>query len=669
MIIDPTQNMMNGLGMGTGTELSSISASGAYKFPNPFFDIASEYIPRDLRQVFEFAEYMFLTCGTYRSAARKVVRYFLTEIIIEGESEDEREEYKNFLDNELHLMTQLADIGDDYMCYGNVFVSLYFPFDRFLICPKCHTEYHVETIKYKFSLKDKSFECECKNADCQYKGVFDRQDRRSMDRKRLRLKRWNPKLIRLRYHHISGEIEYYMELEPIFMKKLEDGNPFYINRCPWEILECASSSKSGEVPLFKFDSKSIYHLHESTLAGLYIRGWGIPPIMPNFKLAYYIQVLRRYDEAIAFDFIVPYRVMYPDLGSSAGTSGIDALQATQMALFNANLQQMIASHRKNITDIQASPFKIGYQMIGGEAKALAPKDNIALAIDELLNAVGFPAELYKGTLQIQAMPVALRLFEKTWGTLVDGYNDLLSWIISSISKNFNWGDVTGTLRSVTLADDVERKALSLQAAAGMDISKATAYRPLGIDFMEEQRKVIDEQKKIMELQQEAQEEQQMQESGQGGSAEGSAGGAGAPTDNATPGDVAAQGKQIAEQLLLQTPESLRRGELIKIKQSNPTLHAIVMQEMNNMRQEMSRQGQAAMMDQAKQQGGGMKAAEDVRELFKNLPSPLGISVLVAAQLSDVDRKYMKKIAVDVGKNIKGAKEAFSFVHRRLMGWD
>ncbi|MFC1453982.1 hypothetical protein ACFLQL_02255, partial [Verrucomicrobiota bacterium] len=427
MIVDQTQNMITG----SGAELSGISQSGANKFPNPFFDIASEYVPRDLRQVFEFAEYMFLTCGTYRSASRKVVRYFLTEIIIEGESEDEREEYKNFLANELHLLTELADIGDDYMCYGNCFVSLYFPFDRFLICPKCKTEYHVETVKYEWKLKDKTFEVQCKNPDCKFKGVFERQDRRSMDRSRLRLKRWNPKLIRLRCHHISGEIEYYMELEATFMTKIEEGNPFYINRTPWEIIECAAGSKAGEVPLFKFDSKSIYHLHESTLAGLPIRGWGIPPIMPNFKLAYYIQILRRYDEAIAFDFIVPYRVMYPDQGGAAGSSGIDALQATQSALFNANLQQMIAAHRKNVTDIQASPFKIGYQMIGGEAASLAPKENIAQALDELLNAVGFPAELYKGTLQIQAFPVALRLFEKSWGILVDGYNDLLSWIISS----------------------------------------------------------------------------------------------------------------------------------------------------------------------------------------------------------------------------------------------
>ena len=44
---------------------------------------------------------------------------------------------------------------------------------------------------------------------------------------------------------------------------------------------------------------------------------------------------------------------------------------------------------------------------------------------------------------------------------------------------------------------------------------------------------------------------------------------------------------------------MRRGELIKIKHSNPTLHALVIQEMDALRQSMASQGQAAMMQQAK----------------------------------------------------------------------
>ena len=43
-------------------------------------------------------EYIYLCMGTYRSASRRVVRYFLTEIDITGESEDERDNIQELLE-------------------------------------------------------------------------------------------------------------------------------------------------------------------------------------------------------------------------------------------------------------------------------------------------------------------------------------------------------------------------------------------------------------------------------------------------------------------------------------------------------------------------------------------------------------------------------------------
>lgn len=636
---------------------SAITRSGAGKFPNPFFDIASEYVPRNLRQIFEWSEYLYLTYGTYRTAARKVVRYFLTEVVLEGQTESERDQYQDFLDNDLHLLAQLAQIGDDFMVYGNVFVSIYFPFDRLLICPECETRFHIDTIKYKFNLKKTEFTCTCPK--CEYDGAMKHLDIRSMDKSKVRLIRWDPKQIRMRCHDISGEIEYYLELDQRFVQKLAEGNRFYLNSTPWSMIESCSKAKGSEQPLYLFDSSSIYHMKESSLAGLPIKGWGIPPILPNFKLAYYIQLLRRYDEAVALDFIVPFRVLHPTQAAPGG-AGTDPLQTMSMESFVAKMSKLVANKRKNLTDIQVSPFPIGYQMFGGEAKALAPKDSIAQAMDELLNAVGFPAELYRGSLSIQAFPVALRLFEKTWGSLVDGYDDLISWILERISKYFMWGDITGSLRSVTLADDIERKALALQAAAGQDISKGTAYKPLGINYLEEQRKVVDEQKEIQKLQQEAMEEQEAAQMVPGGGQQQQAGPGGAP--GATPGDVHSQAKDLAYQLVTQTPETLRRGELIKIKHSNPTLHALVLQEMDALRQELSRQGQAMMLQQA-------KMASDDSDVRVNgagsLPSPMALGLLINTQVLDYSRSDMRKLAVDIG--IPGVREAFSFIFKKLNG--
>lgn len=644
------------------SSFSGITKSGLGKYPNPFCDIASEYVPRDLNTIFEFAEYLYLTFGTYRTASRRVVRYFLTELDLEGESDNERKEFEDFLNDDLHIMQVLADIGDDFMVYGNVFVSIYFPFDRYLTCPSCGVAYHVSTIDYNFKPSAKAFYADCPGCGGQ-KLEFIHNDRRSPDKKGINIVRWNPKNMKIRVHPISGKMEYWMQLDKQFVQNLRDGKPFYLDQTPWSMIEAAcddSGGNKGEL-LFKFNDDAIYHFKDSSLAGIPIQGWAIPPIMPNFKQAYYIQLLRRYDEAIALDFTVPFRILYPE--QNRGLQGNDPLQTMNMGNFVSHMKNLVEKKRKNITDIQVAPYQIGYELIGGEAQSLTPKDSIAQALDELLNAIGFPAELYKGSLTIQAFPVALRLFEKTWGALVGDMNDWLSWMMVRVSRHLMWGrGITGKLRSVTLADDIERKALSLQAAAGMDISKSTAYKPLGIDYMEEQRRVVEEQETIAALQQEAMERQQAMQMGMGtqppaGGAEGGPGG----SPGATPGDVHEQGKQLAQQLLFNTPDTQRRGELIKIKHSNPTLHAIVTQEMDNIRQELSSQGKTMLMQEAKTASADMEEA-------KSLPSPMAVGLLISDQVCGYNRGDLMKMAMQIKRGDTGAREAFHFVYGKTRGW-
>jgi len=569
--------------------------TGSEKFSNPFYDIASDYVPRNIYDTFRWAEYLYVTMGTYKSAARKVVRYFLTDIDFTDASEQEQEKYKNFMYKDLHIMTQLAEIGDEFSVYGNVFVSIIFPFDRMLECPICGTQYHCSTIDYRFDLKNLVFSGECPK--CGKEVNFNRKDIPSMEKKRVRIRRWNVKDIRIRVHAISGRMEYFLQLPSKFVSQVRDGNHFDINETPWSMLQAIS--RSSGVVLYKFDEGGVYHLKEVTLSGFDIQGWGIPPVISNFKLAYYIQLMRKYDEAISFDFITPFRVIFPQAQSGPN---MDPLQTMNMSQFVARAEEMIARRRKDPTSIQIAPFPIGYQMLGGEGKQLAPKENVQMATDELLNAVGFPAELYKGTLSVQAAPLALRLFERTFGALVDGYNDLIAWMLDKISNYFNWDSVSGQLRSVTLADDLERKGVVLQAAAGQDISKQTAYRSMGIDYMDEQKKVVEEQTKIQEIQQKAMEDQQASQApgpGGGGDPMMASGPGGQP--GATPGDVRDQAAQLANQMLTQMTETQRRSELIKIKHSNPTLHALVKQFMAEQRQMAATQGQQMVL----QQGGPM----------------------------------------------------------------
>jgi hypothetical protein len=625
------------------------------KYPNPFCDIASEYMPTSVYEMFDLAEYLWNTMPPFREISCRVVRYFLTEIELEGGDDNEREEFKLFLDENLNLVRELGAIGDDFLCYGQSFFSINFPFDRFLMCPDCGTQYKSGLIQQKFKAdpRDPSYEAVCPKCDDGRFKRFIRVDRRSPDKSRVRVNRWNPRHIKIEFHPISKSKRFYLDLsaDGVFAQKIREGNEFMLNEAPWPIIKtcCAGSNL-----LFQFSKDKVYHLGAPTLAGMYFHGWSVPPLLSSFKLAYYIQLMRRFDEAMILDYIVPFRVMYPE-NTAAGQ---DSLMAFNMGSFVNELKQMVARKRKNITDIQIAPFKIGYQLLGGEAKMFSPKENILQSSNELLNNCGYPAELYNGTLNWQVMPVALRMFERRWGDLVYGLNAATNWLIQECAKHYGWSkEISGKLRSVTLADDLERKALALQGAAGGDISKGTAYSAFGMKFEEEQGRVLEEQRMIAKLQQEAQEEDQAQQLGGGQGGDPAQQGGYQPSME----DIRSQAQSLATQLLFQVPEGQRRSQLMKIKQTNPTLHALVIQSMDEQRRQMASQGQQMLMQQNQQAaaaGQQVKTAAD-------MPSMLSIGILVQDQAISYTRKELRKIACDVRK--PGVDKAFSMIYGMITG--
>jgi len=577
----------------------ALSQSGAEKFPNPFFDMASEYVPTNINEMFDWGEYIYSNFGTYRTVCNRVVRYFITELVLDGGDKAIRESFKEYLEDDLDILNFLAACGDDFLAYGNAFVSVIPPFIRLLQCRGCGTQIKEDVFPGKFNAKlDKnnkpSYTGTC--AKCGTKGTWTISNVQDSNKKRVYLKTWSPRDMTLKVHPITGHIEYYLKLDPKFVTQIKKGDRFTLSETPWELVVAACTGDS----LFKFSEGSIYHIKNRALTGLKIDGWGVPPLLANFKLCYYIQLLRRYDEAIAFDYILPFRMVSP---SQTGNSANDTLFNMGLGGFAQQMQSVINKRRQDPTSIAIAPFPVNYQAHGGEGASLAPKDHIASAVDELLNSMGFPADLFKGSLQIQAFPVALRIFERTWGHIVAEYNGLVKWVIESLCNTFDYGKIKGSLRSVTLADDVERKAIFMQLSSGMKISDETSLSPYGIDFLEEQKKIVEEQRAVQELQQQAMEEQEAAAMGEQGAA-GASGEEGAPGGEvgATPGDVQEQAKQKAQELLFQIPETQRRGELVRIKHSNPTLHAMVKQEMANIRQQMMSDGYAQQQQQMMQGG-------------------------------------------------------------------
>jgi len=612
------------------------------RFPDPFCDVASLSMPESIQTALRWSEYIMNANGPYRQAIDRVVSYFITDVEIQdiGENKtgrEEKEKYQTFLSETLSIKNVLKTVGMDYMTYGNSFTSLIIPFRRYLFCPKCALEMPLDRVHNSdacaFSWQNFQFHATCPN--CKYVGPWKHIDRRSGDTGHISVKRWSPHEIDLLWDPYTGECSYVWKIPEDYRTLIKQGHLHHLERASWEVIQAIKDGKN-----LMFDKGVVFHLREDALAGMRNRGWGISRILANFRQAWYYQILQRYNEAVALDYVIPFRVITPAPRGGDGQSS-DPVHTINLSSFTARVNAMIRARRTDPARWNVLPFPVNYQALGGDAQQLAPRELLDQGLETLLKCIGMPVELFNGTLTLQAAPAALRLFEANWSHLPHNMNLFLNELASSLSRVMSWEPVNAKLVRVTHADDLNRQMAKLQLMQGQQISKSTGLASVGLDYKDEIKQMLEEEKIYAEeqerMQAEMQQAQQMKDmsqspdmtagvgntgagaTGMPAPAQGGAPAGGVPgqmpspvdqflsqRQNApnvprTPEDLQQQAQLIANQLL-SMPESVKDSELIKLKRSDATMHALVTSIIDDIRQQARSQGGAMMMAQQFGQG-------------------------------------------------------------------
>jgi len=516
-------------------------------------------------------------------------------------------------------------------CYGNSFTTLLVPFRRYLSCKKCGLEMPLSQVYNKpaCAFKWQNFQFHAKCPQCNYTGEWAHIDRRTSDTADLKLKRWSPHEIELLWDPYTDDVRYVWRIPEDYRTLIKQGHLHHLERASWEVIQAIKDNKN-----LMFDKDVVFHLREDSLAGLRNRGWGISRILANFRQAWYVQILMRYNEAVALDYVIPFRVITPaPRGGDAQSS--DPVHTINLSSFTSRVQAMLRARRSDPARWNVLPFPVNYQALGGDASQLAPKELIDQGLDTLLKCIGMPVELFNGTLTMQAAPAALRVFEANWAHLPHNLNRFLGYVAEQVAKIKSWEPAAVTLTRVTHADDLNRQMAKLQLMMGGQISKSTGLKSVGLDYDEETKRTLEEERIYAEeqakMQKEMEQSQQMDSLTQpaqmtggvgdtGASASGAppAGPGGAPPNPVdqfllqrqnspnvprTPDDLQAQAQLIAQQLM-SLPESQKDSQLIKLKRADPTMHALVKSIIADIRQQAQTQGGAMLLQQQYGAGGG-----------------------------------------------------------------
>jgi hypothetical protein len=611
------------------------------RFPDPFCDVASLSMPESIQTALRWCEYIMNANGPYRQAIDRVVSYFITDVEVSDLGEntigrEEKEKYRVFLEETLGIKTVLKTIAMDMLTYGNSFTSLIVPFRRYLSCKKCGFEAPLskvfKTAAYNFKWEEFDFHASC--PQCRYSGKFNHIDRRSSE-EGLRIKRWSPHEIDILWDPYSEECSYVWKIPEDYRNLIKAGHLHHLEHASWEVIQAIKDGKN-----LMFDKDVIYHAKEDALSGMRNRGWGISRVLVNFREAWYYQILKRYNEAIALDYVIPFRVITPAPRGGDPASG-DPVHSINLGSFASRVQAMLRARRVDPARWNVLPFPVQYQALGGDATALAPTDLLNQSFDTLMKCIGMPVELMNGTLSFQAAPAALRLFEANWSHLPHALNNFLRNLGQTLSRIQSWEPVSIKLQRVTHADDLNRQMAKLQLMQGQMVSKTTGLKSVGLDYEEETKRMLEEERIYAEeqarMQKEMEQSQQMQDLSQqaqmmqgagdpgasatgmppGGAPPGAAPqpgmGGGSPVDAflaqrqnspnvpRTPEDLQSQAQLLAQQIL-SLPEAQKDSELIKLKRTDPTTHALVSSIIDDIRQQARTQGGAQVMAQQFGQG-------------------------------------------------------------------
>jgi hypothetical protein len=546
------------------------------------FDFLTGFAPRKLKDLFRWVEYLYYNSAHIFAALKKFAEYPITDITVDSNDEVLKDSWTRVLKKSIKAKNVAIYSGLDLQLYGNSFTSVYQPFNRFLICKSCNARTNIRKTTYKFKLKSLSFSYYC--PACHTHTTGELKDDKVADEKRINIIRWDPKLMDINHNPITGESKYYYTIPQELKRKVEKGDAHIINTMPIEFLRAIKDDK-----VFEFADGQIYHMKIDPPAGIESQ-WGFPPLTATIKLFFYTAVLRKANESIALEHIVPFRILHPApiSGNADPTTTMNLMRWRQEMA--ANVQRW----RRDPNHVMFAPAALGVTMMGGQGRSLLTLGEVKEAEDNIIAAMGIPREFLYGGLSFSGSAITLRMLENQLETYASGLNTQLEWIIEQVSKILGWKTVEASFVPFRLIDDAQQKQLLLNINSMKPlVSDGTILDMLNIDINKErakrQQETLDETRDQLETQQKVQEMQNsiMQQATQA-ALQGNNG------MNYNPVQVLAQADQLVQQLQQMDPGS-QKSFFDQLSQEDPVMYAVVKDRWETAKNMMKQQATAAGM--------------------------------------------------------------------------
>ncbi len=352
-------------------------------------------------------------------------------------------------------------------CFGNAFVSVYFPFTRWLVCTQCDDRKNIEDCEYKVSGKG-TFKTLCKK--CGSSTAHKSEDVPLEQPQRINLVRFDPTNIAVRYNPISGRSHYRYVPSSDIRRAVFQGEPEILNELPAAFIEAVRENKA-----VKLAPWNIFHFKRPTLAEGDM-GWGKPLILHSMKRVFYLNVLRKAQEQVAVEHIIPMDILFP---TSSGP--VNPFTHTNMAETRSHIEDAVVRWRQDRNYKPVFPIPVGTARVGGDGRALLLGPEIDAVIAEIAAGMGVPREFVFGGLSWTGSSVSLRMLENHFLIYRKLMMRFVVWMKDMLRIKYRLPDVSLRFADFKMADDIQKKQLLLQLNAGQKVGTPSLLQELDMD--------------------------------------------------------------------------------------------------------------------------------------------------------------------------------------------
>jgi len=498
---------LSGQGLVTAATSTSTSTTtpvtfhrGSIKYDSPFLDMTSTFLPKTIKSLISFIASFVLGDGLISQCVNKMSEYPITDLIYGDEEkpanlENDKtvDKWKKLFEDHMKMTRVLKQCGMDYYAYGNSIMSIHYPFKRMLKCPKCNEEHTAEGLNASF--KNFKFVAKCIKKDCGYNGVMEARDVNSREMSKMSIISWDLTFIDIKYNPISDDHFYYYTIPPSIATAVRQGDMDIVSTLRLEVIEAVQKRKQ-----LKLLSDNVYHLKrpgpQYLIPGQ--RGWGIPAVMPVLKDIFHVRVLKKGNEMIAFDHIVPLRILFP---MSQGDVSPHAIM--NLGSWRTKVEDEIRKWRADPNYVSIVPLPLGMQNFSGDAKLLLISQELKFVEDDIITGVGMIPEIIRGGASWSGSNVSLRVVENTFLNHRNDMIEFIDWVKNKTSAYFSIPTIDIKMSDFKMADDLQKKEMMMRNAgddpATSLISRTSMQKELGLDPEKEYNLKEQELKRMIEM--------------------------------------------------------------------------------------------------------------------------------------------------------------------------